>query len=838
MKKKLLSITIFLLLISGLIPSVNSIEKQGKSLSAHDDFECYGFIVEVNSSQSYVVQINISRLVNSLLEQNISVYWSCSNLFIISDDLYIENNTGVRLFEKGCFVIPFSIEPALNAKIAGIIFDYSLNKELNIFKIKQPLNNIEVYSLKKPKIAYYSSPAGDFYHYYKALKEGGFKNHNFLTHEDIINGKLTEDLNVYIHGGGWIGGYAFLLGAGDLISAKAAMANIKIKKFIENGGGYVGSCGGLSLAASGARNPPCFPPDMGSVLMKFLPSYSQLGIIDMPIHIALPGATGDMFNPGTGVDIKIVNPDNPVSFGLPEIIENHEYMCGPMFLEKKVGSTNAEPLGIIENVDKNDLVLEDWSMSVFPWWKNNLLSDKYKNSLIDKYINCSIGQALWATSEYGKGKAVAFGGHPECGDAPRIVYNAVFYAASEGPTYISIDNGKNISNNNLYIDAPSEGNISEQINFYAKITRNNEPEYWVWNFGDDQKSFEQNSTHVYHEYNEYRIILTASNKNNIFVSNSSINILGNLQVNTESYYIFNNASTIFTSSSNGGFKPYIWYWNFGDGNISNDKSPIHSYEDIGAYFGNVTVRDRYENSANCPFIVAVNKESPKHNATFNNSLVDRGNINEKIKFTADINCSQKFLKFNFSFGDDTYHKTGLIEVNNFSVNHSYAKSGVYYPTVTISDASDIIYVGCNKVYINTPPDKPVLEPIAEVQIGDSSIDVGESFLFSITVSDQDKDKMYYRINWGAETYNYSHLSLNSGETHILRDIRMVEGKYTVKVKSIDMYGAESEWSCLNTTVEKGYVYKEPLVLFLRFLLKHPNSFPVFRMFFSTEIFEY
>jgi PKD repeat protein len=47
----------------------------------------------------------------------------------------------------------------------------------------------------------------------------------------------------------------------------------------------------------------------------------------------------------------------------------------------------------------------------------------------------------------------------------------------------------------------------------------------------------------------------------------------------------------FTSEVSGGFTPYTYEWQFGDGESSNDASPSHTYRDEGTYSVRLTVTD-------------------------------------------------------------------------------------------------------------------------------------------------------------------------------------------------------------------------------------------------------
>jgi PKD repeat protein len=47
----------------------------------------------------------------------------------------------------------------------------------------------------------------------------------------------------------------------------------------------------------------------------------------------------------------------------------------------------------------------------------------------------------------------------------------------------------------------------------------------------------------------------------------------------------------FSGSATGGVIPYTWYWDFGDGDTSEDQNPIHVYDEVGVYNVTLTVTD-------------------------------------------------------------------------------------------------------------------------------------------------------------------------------------------------------------------------------------------------------
>jgi hypothetical protein len=405
--------------------------------SNFDDISFYGYIVNINENQSYNLQTNISNLINNLLNINITIYWTCSNISVISTDLTEEEILEIRFFEKGSFIILLTDDPQINDKATAMIYEFYFNRNVVVYKILQPLNDIQVYIMFEPKIALYSRPTVDCYNYELCLLNGGFLNYEILTNDLILNDALKDDFNVFVHGG-MSGG--FILPFIDNIKPVTFIAHKKIRKFVENGGGYVGSCFGAYISASSTYHPLCLPMDLSYSPLVNNIIYSRIRITDRPVYRALPGACASYFINDTGITVRIVNSDNPVAFGLPRIIEKNEYLAGPMFLEKKLGESNSKDLAIIEEVDINKCKL-DCLMELTLFWKTGLISEETKDYLARYWINYSIGKAIWVTSEFHGGKIVAFGSHPEymtSRSPPRIVYNAVFYVCSQGPYNVSI----------------------------------------------------------------------------------------------------------------------------------------------------------------------------------------------------------------------------------------------------------------------------------------------------------------------------------------------------------------------------------------------------------------
>jgi len=127
---------------------------------------------------------------------------------------------------------------------------------------------------------------------------------------------------------------------------------------------------------------------------------------------------------------------------------------------------------------------------------------------------------------------------------------------------------------------PREGCVPLTVQFFDEST--NDPTAWQWTFpgGTPSSSTQQNPVVTYKGYGEFDVTLKATN------------LYGNNQV-TLKKFIFANSKPIpdFTKVivertvyfTNTSFYGGNYEWDFGDGNVSYDINPIHTYDDDGVY---------------------------------------------------------------------------------------------------------------------------------------------------------------------------------------------------------------------------------------------------------------
>lgn len=108
---------------------------------------------------------------------------------------------------------------------------------------------------------------------------------------------------------------------------------------------------------------------------------------------------------------------------------------------------------------------------------------------------------------------------------------------------------------------------------------------WEWDFGDGVKSGLQSPTHIFKKAGDYRVTLTVSDKNGIGNRETkTINVKGDPLPPLKAIFraeITDGAKVQFIDESFG--EPTSWLWDFGDGNVSSEQNPVHTYLKEGTY---------------------------------------------------------------------------------------------------------------------------------------------------------------------------------------------------------------------------------------------------------------
>ena len=118
---------------------------------------------------------------------------------------------------------------------------------------------------------------------------------------------------------------------------------------------------------------------------------------------------------------------------------------------------------------------------------------------------------------------------------------------------------------------------------------------WNWDFGNDETSDQQNPTNMYNAPGTYTVRLTVTDENNLSsFKEDNVTLEDYTEEGPAASFSFsaNFLEVTFTDiSAQGNGDIIAWDWDFGDGNMSTERNPVHTYEEDGTYTVSLTVTD-------------------------------------------------------------------------------------------------------------------------------------------------------------------------------------------------------------------------------------------------------
>ena len=405
-KKAISSLIVICFLTLSISHCIAHPESSVGSQEVGDDTLCYGFIVSPVKCENVTIQDQINckirHMINDLLREQIPVYWTAEDV----DASIIEINGSEEetvSFEKGTFIIPFTGNTSVDTKIIVIMCDYNYSSEIeednelkiSVYILREPLSNVHVYPLSEVKLAQHKNKVstGEIC-FLEISRECGFLSYELLI-DSIISQKLNnDDFNVLTHAGG-VPEYATFYKTGTfytLYSDLRYRVSTAVRKFVSNGGGYIGSCYGANMAGSGHELGPITINLKRRSYNPKLPSIGFFCIADYigTTHPELP----------TYIQVKIVNDSHPVTYNLDEIMWDY---CGGSGFGQMGPNTQA-----IANFYNTGTYMDD--------------------------------TPSWVSSNFGDGKVIAFSSHPEINSffktdtsyqGRTTVSNALFYTTAK-----------------------------------------------------------------------------------------------------------------------------------------------------------------------------------------------------------------------------------------------------------------------------------------------------------------------------------------------------------------------------------------------------------------------
>ncbi len=223
------------------------------------------------------------------------------------------------------------------------------------------------------------------------------------------------------------------------------------------------------------------------------------------------------------------------------------------------------------------------------------------------------------------------------------------------------------------------------------------PVEWSWNFDDGATSTEQNPVHLFTENGTYNVCLTAGNLHGANTICHDVIIDSYLAPEAEFSY---SGDPTFYFTDNTLNNPDAWYWVFGDGVISEEQNPTHTYIENGIYNACLLVTNELGSDVICKSItVSGYTVTPVAEFSFTGDPV--------INFTDE--SSNIPTSWFWDFGDGF---TSTLQ----NPTHHYLTNGTYTACLTVNNVAGSD-TKCEVIIIDT-----YLTPVASFNFsGDPSV---------------------------------------------------------------------------------------------------------------------
>ena len=149
-----------------------------------------------------------------------------------------------------------------------------------------------------------------------------------------------------------------------------------------------------------------------------------------------------------------------------------------------------------------------------------------------------------------------------------------------------------------YAYLPPNANAGCSVSFVSSYNRTDQGAIYNWSFGDGQVSALKDPVHTYTMGGTYEVCLTIKGSNSCVSSVcTKVRVVSGGFNTTILGTTFGGNSVSFSQVTTGGFGPYDYLWNFGDGQTAFTQSASHNYAVKGSYAVTLRIIDAHGDTA-------------------------------------------------------------------------------------------------------------------------------------------------------------------------------------------------------------------------------------------------
>lgn len=348
----------------------------------------------------------------------------------------------------------------------------------------------------------------------------------------------------------------------------------------------------------------------------------------------------------------------------------------------------------VEDISNRSSTFSSVSWNTYPWVKKNEsgyvhqtpnLKDIIQEIVNQKFFEQTSGITLLIRGE-GPSAAKSYDG--DTSDAPILTIEY-------GTDTLLKQEKKVVEKNNLPIAKfsfiPTEGMVPLKVSYDAYLSKDMDGDslQYYWDFGDGTESTEIRGTHTYKDTGTYSVILKVIDSKNdlstasirVFATNSNTaptaKILVKPQIGKIPLSVFFDASNSFDPDGDN----LRYYWDFGDGMISDKKREKHTYITSNNYVAKLTVSDNIKYDTAFIDIIALSKVNRNPIIIFNIDTIFGKPFTRLFDASSSSDPDGDDLQFIWSFGDGLISSEKVIE-------HTYKEKGIYDVILTVLDENN------------------------------------------------------------------------------------------------------------------------------------------------------